>query len=254
MYQHRILVGLAVTLAWGCSNERSKLDQAAPAPVASTVPATAAAMPARPAPPPSGEGALSGTVVETMNAGGYTYAKVDRAGHDQIWVAGPETALAVGTTLGTMKGSLMPNFHSDTLNRTFDQIYFVDSLPVSGGAGPNPHGARPPAPAAPIEKIERAEGGKTVAEIFAGKDALVGKAVVVRAKVVKVNNNILGHNWLHVQDGTGDAGTSDLIVTTAATVTPGTTVVLRGKVTTNKDLGAGYRYAVLLEDATVADK
>ncbi|CAN5253055.1 hypothetical protein BH11MYX1_BH11MYX1_53880 [soil metagenome] len=197
---------------------------------------------------PITENDVSGTVVETMSSGGYTYAKLERGG-SQAWVAGPETALAVGNKVGQTRGSLMTSFHSDTLKRTFDQIYFVSSLPVAGGtAAP----AKVATPAAPIGKLETAKGGTTIAAIFAAKTTLTGKPVVVRGKVVKVNNGILGKNWLHIQDGTGAAGTNDLTVTTAATVAKDDVVVVRGNVATDKDFGAGYAYAVMIEDATVA--
>ena len=181
-------------------------------------------------------------------------------------MAGPETALAVGAKVGTVKGMLMSGFRSTTLNRTFDQIYFVSSFDVAGGAPsphgapaagaamPNPHGAGPVAGAGPAEKIAPAPGGKTVAEVLAGKDTLGGKPVVVRGKVVKVNNGILGRNWVHLQDGTGAPGANDLMVTTAATVAKGDVVVVHGTVATNKDFGAGYSYAILVEDATIANR
>jgi hypothetical protein len=196
---------------------------------------------------------LSGTVVETMSSGGYTYAKLERGGA-QVWVAGPETKLAVGAVVGTTSGSLMTAFKSDTLNRTFDEIYFVGSLPVTGGAAPARQGAPATTPAAPMEKIERAEGGKTVGEIFAERTALSGKPVVLRGKVVKVNNGIMGKNWVHLRDGSGTAGSDDLLVTSAATANLNDTVVVRGTVAIDKDFGAGYAYSVLIEDATIAAK
>ncbi len=224
-----------------------------PAPVQKTAPAPGVqpAIPAAEAMPGNGpitEGDVSGTVLETMSSGGYTYAKLERGGA-QAWVAGPETPLAVGSQIGQTRGSLMTAFHSDTLKRTFDQIYFVSALPVVGGAAPKVTIA---APSAPVAKLEPAKGGTTIEAIFAGKATLTGKPVVVRGKVVKVNNGILGKNWLHIQDGTGAAGSNDLTVTTAAVVNKDDVVVVRGNVATNKDFGAGYSYAVMIEDATVA--
>lgn len=73
---------------------------------------------------------VSGTVLQTMDAGGYTYAELDRGG-SKVWVAGPTTKLAVGAKLGRMTGSLMTAFHSKTLGRTFDQIYFVGTYPTN---------------------------------------------------------------------------------------------------------------------------
>jgi len=225
---------------------------AAPAPAVAPPPAT----PSTPAAPAAGDQKVSGTVVETMDAGGYTYAKLDR-GTGQIWVAGPETKLTVGTVVGAVDGTLMPGFHSDTLDRTFDAIYFINSFPVTGSAPPNPHagsaaGAAAKAPL--IEKVEPATGGQTIAQVFAGKATLVGKPVVIRGKVVKVNNGILGRNWFHIQDGTGAAGTNDLTITSSSTAALGDVVVVRGTLAADKDFGAGYKYALLVENATFATK
>lgn len=237
--------GLVLVLSLAaCEQQPSRLEQAQPAPTAAPAPATAPAPAAAPADD------LSGTVVETMGAAGYTYARVDHGG-TSVWIAGPETTLAVGTKLGAMHGTLMEKFHSDTLNRTFDQIYFVNEYAIApGGAAPNPHGA-PAAATTTVEKLAPAPGGTSVADVFAHKATLAGTPVIVRGKVVKVNNDILGRNWLHLQDGTGEAGSNDLLVTTQAKANLGDVVVARGKVSLDRDFGAGYRYPVLVEDAAI---
>jgi hypothetical protein len=78
--------------------------------------------------------------------------------------------------------------------------------------------------------------------------------VLVRAQVVKVNLGIMGKNWLHLQDGTGSAadGSNDILVTTQDRVAVGDVVSARGKVRTDVNLGGGYAYAVLIEDAAVS--
>jgi hypothetical protein len=45
-----------------------------------------------------------------------------------VWLAGPETVLGVGDVVSWQGGSLMRQFHSGTLNRTFTEIVFVGSL------------------------------------------------------------------------------------------------------------------------------
>ena len=103
-----------------------------------------------------------------------------------------------------------------------------------------------------LSGIKKAEGGKTVAEVFADKDQLAGQQVVVRGKVVKTRDNIMGKNWVHVRDGTGTDGTNDLTVTTSDPVPMvGATVVVTGQLSRNKDLGLGYKYDVIIEDAKV---
>ena len=120
-----------------------------------------------------------------------------------------------------------------------------------------PPAAPHPAPAAPATTVDlagiaKADGGKTIAEVFAEKDQLAGQPVVFRGKIVKTNPNIMGKNWLHVRDGSGAEGTNDLTVTTAGTVpNVGDTVVVKGTVALNKDFGMGYQYDVIVEDAEV---
>jgi len=119
-------------------------------------------------------------------------------------------------------------------------------------AMPADHPAAKPGEEVDLSGIAKAEGGKTVAEVFAEKASLAGKPVTVRGKVVKVNGGIMGKNWLHVRDGSGAEGTNDLTVTTSGELPElGTIVVVTGPVTLDKDFGMGYQYAVILEDADV---
>ncbi|HUJ56992.1 MAG TPA: hypothetical protein VLX92_00710 [Kofleriaceae bacterium] len=194
---------------------------------------------------------ISGTVAETMDAGGYTYARLDHGG-TSIWVAGPTTKLAVGTKVGKLTGTLMNGFHSDTLKRTFDKIYFVNDYGAPAAAAA---GTEPAAPPVKVEKMAPPAGGKTIAEVYAGKDALAGKPVIVGGKVVKVNNDIMGRNWVHLRDGTGAAGSDDLLVTsTSTTAKVGDSVVVHGTIATHQDFGASYKYDVMVENATIAPR
>jgi hypothetical protein len=117
---------------------------------------------------------------------------------------------------------------------------------------PAGHPTAEPGAEVDLSGIAKADGGKTVAEVFAEKNALAGKPVIVRGKVVKVNAGIMGKNWLHVRDGSGAEGTNDLTVTTAGELPAlGATVVVTGPVTVDKDFGMGYAYDVIVEDAAV---
>ena len=101
--------------------------------------------------------------------------------------------------------------------------------------------------------ITKAEGGKTIQEIFDEKAALAGSKVTVRGKAVKVNAGIMGKNWVHVRDGSGANGDNDLTVTTTSPSLPdvGDTVLVTGTLALDQDFGMGYQYAVILEDAEV---
>ena len=86
---------------------------------------SAAENPALAAPVP--DGMVRGTVLETMDAGGYTYVLLN-LGEEQRWYAGPVTAIAVGDIVQTGNGMSMGAFTSKTLNRTFEDLYFVGAL------------------------------------------------------------------------------------------------------------------------------
>jgi hypothetical protein len=231
------------------------------------------------APGQGGGVAFSGPVLETMTTAGYTYVRIEAAGKE-IWAAGPATPVELGQEVGIPAGQLMTGFHSSSLDRTFDEVWFVDHIGLAGaapaavehgsgggggagggagdgsgnqdgnsGAGAAPHGIVAPPEAGPVEPLA---DGQTVAAVF-GKAA--GDQVAIRGRVVKINRGIMGMDWLHIQDGSGDAAskTNDLVVTAATGVqaAPGNVVVVRGTVATDKDFGAGYTYALLVEQATV---
>ena len=69
-------------------------------------------------------------------------------------------------------------------------------------------------------------------------------------KVVKVTRGVMGKNWIHLQDGSaGGGGENDLVVTTDAVLEVGNTVLVHGAVSVDRDLGFGYRYEVMVENA-----
>jgi starvation-inducible outer membrane lipoprotein len=74
-----------------------------------------------------------GVVEEVMNGGGYTYVRVTQNGKT-MWAAGPMAAVKVGDSIAWQGGSLMNNFASKSLNKTFDQIYFVSGFVKPGAA------------------------------------------------------------------------------------------------------------------------
>jgi hypothetical protein len=97
---------------------------------------------------------------------------------------------------------------------------------------------------------------QTVAALNQGMAGLAGKTISAQGKVVKVNNGIMGRNFVHVQDGTGDAakGTNNLIVTSNQTAAVGDQVTVSGVVVLNRDFGAGYSYPLLIEEASITPK
>jgi len=250
----KIAIAMTILLAIAACSKKEAVQQSAASP----------AQPAA-APVPT-TNALTGEVVETFNGGGYTYLRIATASGDQ-WAAVRETKIAKGATVTVDAQLTMENFESKTLNRTFDKIVFgaiAGDAPAAAAMPPQ----MPPqmasassatasqhmqSPAAAGIQIERAEGGKTVAEIWAEKGSLKNKDVVVRGKVVKFLGGIMGKNWMHIQDGTGSAekGDNDITVTTDEKVSVGDVVTVKGTLAADKDFGAGYRYEVIIENAKV---
>jgi hypothetical protein len=95
---------------------------------------------------------------------------------------------------------------------------------------------------------------KTVAAINGSGATLAGQTVSAQGKVVKVLNGIMKRNFIHVRDGTGDADTNDLIVTSKQSARVGDQVTITGVVAVNRDFGSGYLYPLLVEDASIVVK
>lgn len=228
---------------------------------------------------------VQGVVLETHNAAGYTYLRL-KTRDGETWAAVTSAEVKKGAQVTIGNASTMVNFESKTLKRRFDKILFgqlvapgaasgapgatpaaaTGGLPgvmhgAAGGGMPHammaaplgaPAAAQPALPSTPVPKAKGPEA-RTVAEVVQGKASLKGKTVLVRGRVVKVNKGIMGKNWLHLQDGSGKAqdGSNDLLVTSQDLAAVGDIVTARGIVSTDVTLGAGYAYAVLVEEAAV---
>ena len=200
-----------------------------------------------PAPP------LTGEVVESRDVQGYTYLRIKTAS-GETWAAVPTSVVKVGSQVGIANPVTMQNFESKTLNKHFDKIVFGQILdPLAKPAAPA--NAAPASALATTTTVTKAVGpdARTVAEVVTGKAGLKDKTVLVHGQVVKASTGILGKNWLHLRDGSGSAaaGTHDVLVTTLDNAAVGDIVNARGKVRTDVDLGSGYAYAVLIEDASL---
>ncbi len=224
----------------------------------------------------------TGTVIETMNSSGYTYMLID-SGAEKTWVAIPETKIEKGAEVTYISGMVMKNFDSKTLNRTFESIIFSPGL--MGEKDVPPHGAATDdsfasavkteqkkadvsAPAmeasggssgaiAPYQEITVAKAeavnGYSVDEIFSKAKELNGQKVTLRGVVTKVSANIMGRNWIHLQDGTGNPmqNSHDIVATSSEHPEVNAEITIEGIVAAEKDFGAGYKYAVIIEEAMV---
>lgn len=215
------------------------------------------------------DGIHTAIVQEVLQAGQYTYLKV-KEGDDELWIAVNAVQAEIGKTYYYKDGMEMKNFHSKELNRDFPTVYFINEISTDPGmktgseqmAGHDQMGHGDMGGQTPIQgvkpviekqevKVAAAKGGITIADLYARKDTYSGKSVKISGKVVKYSPEIMGKNWLHIQDGTDNKGNFDLTVTTSATAKVGDVITVEGKVALDKDFGAGYFYKVIVEDAIV---
>lgn len=268
------LTCFALTLALtACGNNQQSSDQEKGKTATMEAPAGQTA-PAAPVMDAAAPAVIKGTVAETMDASGYTYIRLDDGSGKEVWAAAPKTELKVGEEVSLQGGSVMENFSSKTLNKTFEKIIFATGVSrgdgqevvagseagsfgeaVKNGGADASGGSAGNVVAFADLKVEKAGGpdGQSVGEVYEKATALDKKNVAVKGQVVKVSKNIMGKNWIHLQDGTGDPNknTHDLVVTTMETAEKGDIVTVEGLVAAAKDFGSGYKYDVIVEDAKV---
>lgn len=208
---------------------------------------------------------LTGKVLQTMNNAGYSYIQIQKKNGEKVWVAVTETTVKVGSQVSFYGGMEMRDFESKGLKRKFDSIMFADGIVTAQGKGgatadkskekdnsPGSKGAVSPKDAKISVTKATGSSAYTVQEAFAKSATLNKKKVVIRGKVVKVSSGIMGKNWIHIQDGTGSQATANhnLVCTSTGMAAMGDIVTVSGTLAKDKDFGYGYKYAVIIEDAT----
>ncbi|QWV96494.1 OB-fold nucleic acid binding domain-containing protein [Geomonas nitrogeniifigens] len=200
----------------------------------------------------------AGKVVETATAGEYTYVNLEKDGKT-AWVACPVTKVNVGQQLAFTGCTPMMNFESKALNKTFGIIMFC-GMPLSQAEtellskkSTGSSGLVPEAKEKIIVEMVKAPNAYSIADLYQKSEELDKKTVVVTGKVMKVSQRIMGWNWLHLQDGTGTPlqKNNDLVVTTKELPKVGDVVTVSGTFARNRDFGSGYKYAVILESASL---
>jgi hypothetical protein len=159
--------------------------------------------------------------------------------------------IACGNGTSKTESKTPANQSGKTLAQSHDA---TPSEIAAHGLTPQTPGGHPAVPFSRV-KVEKstAANGYTVAELFAKGASLNKQKVTVRGQVVKVNPNIMGRNWIHIQDGTGDPAknTYDLVVTSADIAKVGEIVSIEGTLAADKDFGFGYKYDVIVENAVL---
>jgi len=187
---------------------------------------------------------FTGVIQEKLSSGGYTYMKVQE-GKNNYWIAMTQRDVKVGDTISYTEQGWMKNFHSKTLNRTFENILFAGNAESKV--------KRPLIEERKSSKMTSdyaQEGVISIAELFANRDKYVGKIITIKGKVTKTSNAIMKLNWLHINDGSNFQNMDDLVFTSTQTLPKmGEIIYAKGLVVKDKDFGYGYFYPLIIQEA-----
>ena len=191
----------------------------------------------------------TGLVKEALSSGKYQFLKLETE-NGLVWTAVLNENVPLGATVVVSGTSLMRNFRSKTHLRTFEEIWFGTLTKVTFTGKVVPPKAAVAVARAQVQAIPH---GVRVAEVHSRSSDLAGKPVTLRGKVVNFNSQILGTNWLHLQDGSGDrdVGNHNILVIGKLTAKVGDVITVKGTVRTNRDFGYGYSYKVLIEGGEI---
>lgn len=210
-------------------------------------------------------------VKEVQQVGSYTYLLVKAKG-PEYWLAVPSMEASAGETYHYQGGMVMTDFYSKDLDKTFDEVVFLEAVFAGSGSsdqvpgGPmeniNMHGAHQSQDVSQGSKIQHKksgvkvdvnEGDITISDLFSDPGTYEGKTVRIKGEVTKYNAAIMDLNWVHIQDGTEFEGKFDLTATSTETFKEGDMVTVEGILALNKDFGYGYSYELLLEKTTAVE-
>ncbi len=251
----RILFAAIIILFWGCqSGQDSKATNSEPSNFHKVI------------------------VQEVLQASEYTYLRA-KENNNELWLAVPSMQAKTGDTYYYEGGVEMKKFESKDLHKVFESIILLERLNTEpkttivattdkpntntssnnssttnqDGASASSEGYKRKAtpPEKKEIKLEAAKGGITIAKLFSEKESLSGKTVKIKGEVTKYTPAVMKKNWIHIQDGTDFKGNFDLVVTSDLEVKVGDVVTLEGKISLNKDLGYGYFFEVIMEDAVI---
>lgn len=197
-------------------------------------------------------------ILETKNAAGYTYLKVDEKG-EQYWVAVPGVKAIKGQMITFNEQTWMKNFKSKSLNQTFEKIMFADLPKQKGISGTdNVHGIhgqniskkkknepsfKPDPKFNDIFVAKTAPIKTNISEVYKKKAEFKNKNVEVEGHVLQVSNKVKGNTWVKIYNGT------DAMIFRSANedekLEAGDKVRVAGTLNVDVNYGFGYSYEVI---------
>lgn len=192
-------------------------------------------------------------VKEVLQTSGYTYLRVVEDKKEE-WLAVVKIQAKAGQTFHFDDAAPMSNFTSKELNRTFPEILFLAKLDPgpapakvetityskAGGDAKNKKPGKKYAPAKTVSNI---------AELLENKKKYSNKRIRITGEVSKYSSGIMGHNWLHIKDGSAYLGKDDIVITSEQEFKIGEKAVFEGLLSLDKDFGSGYFFEVIMENA-----
>ncbi|MFT5661932.1 MAG: hypothetical protein ACI9TV_002580 [Sulfurimonas sp.] len=185
-------------------------------------------------------------VLEVFPSAGYSYMKVQE-NKKEYWIAMLQRDIKVGATIAFSEEAWMKDFHSKTLNRTFDSILFASDTQRKTTPAKQTITMKPDI----MVSSYKAKGTISIAKLFKDRVSYGSKEVSIRGIVTKTSQGIMKRNWVHLWDGSLFQNMNDLVLTTTQPLPKvGEVVTLKGTVTLDKDFGFGYFYPVIVEKAS----
>jgi len=198
-------------------------------------------------------------VEEVLPTARYVYLRV-KEGEKEFWIATRKVEINKGGVYYYRGGLLKTNFESKEYNRIFDEIYLISKL-VSEDHSKHINAPPPSDGIVKTEKVIKEDipthtektvvhkGTIKISELVSDPKKYEGHTVQISGKCVKVNPNIMGRNWIHLQDGSKDD--FDMVITSNTFVPEGKDITIKAVVSLNRDFGAGYKYDLILENGTL---
>ena len=190
-------------------------------------------------------------VVESLPGEKYLYLKV-KENSKAYWIATRKLPVVKNTTYYYKGGLLKTNFESKEFNKVFDSIYLVSNLVSANHSQHINNSGNKNLPIEPTTKnVQGNNDVISIATLISKAKTLDGKMVTLEGKCVKINPGIMNRNWIHIKDGSLES--YDLVITSNSYVEEGKKFRVQGKVTLNKDFGAGYRYDIIIEEGKISN-
>lgn len=194
-------------------------------------------------PPPDGWANNAPTVVEQVVEREDSQLLAVRQGAVQTWVEVPDVGAKVGDYVLLGRGQARLDVEIPELGRRAPEVVDIPYVQVVD----EETARRVVSSGAPKDAV-------ALSTVYAELDQRADKEIVIYGTVVKATSAV-GSYWVHVQDGTGEweAGTNDLTIQTQQPVIRGQRVAFRGVLRKDVELGFGYHFDALVEEASLVD-